>query len=107
MSIKVHQLLCLDATQAAQAEREHAPLACARPWLAAFTDAGEAIGAAAYHGKLERGVRDVLAHHIIFHWNRLGLPATAQAVLAHAATETILTREHDHRYEIPSNVAGA
>jgi thiopeptide-type bacteriocin biosynthesis protein len=60
------------------------------PWFAAFADAGRQLGAAASHGTLQRGVRDVLAHHVIFHWNRLGLSTKEQSVLASAAFDVIL-----------------
>jgi hypothetical protein len=39
---------------------------------------------------MERGLRDVLAHHVIFHFNRIGVPAPAQAVLARAARNALL-----------------
>jgi thiopeptide-type bacteriocin biosynthesis protein len=61
------------------------PLAFAAPWLAAFHKTGQHLGAASQHGDLTRGIRDVLAHHVIFHWNRLGLPVTTQRALALAA----------------------
>jgi hypothetical protein len=37
-------------------------------------------------------VRAVLAHVLIFHWNRLGLSAAAQGILARAATAATLPR---------------
>ena len=40
-------------------------------------------------GKLTCGLRTVVALHVIFHWNRIGLPATTQATLAQAAREAI------------------
>lgn len=60
------------------------------PWFAAFTDAGLRLGAAANDGTLGRGVRDVLAHHVIFHWNRLGISTADQGILASAAADIIL-----------------
>ena len=65
-------------------------LAFAAPWAAAFDQAGHSLGHAARDGTLQRGVRDILAHHVIFHWNRLGLPAKTQAVLARAARDTVM-----------------
>ncbi|WP_328967528.1 thiopeptide-type bacteriocin biosynthesis protein [Streptomyces sp. NBC_00239] len=62
----------------------------AAPWLAAFTTAGQAISNAAQSGILQRGPRDILAHHVIFHWNRHGLTARAQATLAHATRAVIM-----------------
>jgi thiopeptide-type bacteriocin biosynthesis protein len=67
-----------------------APVAFAAPWAAAFGTAGRALGDAATAGILERGVRDILAHHVIFHWNRLGLTDTTQAILTRAARDCIL-----------------
>ena len=66
------------------------PLAGYAPWAAAFDAAGRSLDAAATAGTLERGVRGVLAHHIIFHWNRLGLTGQTQAILARAARDTIM-----------------
>ncbi|MGH4019184.1 MAG: thiopeptide-type bacteriocin biosynthesis protein [Pseudonocardiaceae bacterium] len=66
------------------------PLACAAGWITAFDVAGRALGTAAADGTLQRGVRDTLAHHVIFHWNRLGLPARTQSILARAAREAAL-----------------
>ncbi|MFF7081765.1 thiopeptide-type bacteriocin biosynthesis protein [Streptomyces lavendulae] len=66
------------------------PLEPLAPWLTAFADAGRAIATAARHGTLRRGPREVLAPHVIFHWNRHGLTARTQATLAAAARAVIL-----------------
>lgn len=66
------------------------PAAAAAGWADAFRQAGAALGALARAGTLQRGLRDVLAYHVIFHWNRLGLTAGQQAVLARAARDAIL-----------------
>ncbi|MFE5860213.1 thiopeptide-type bacteriocin biosynthesis protein [Streptomyces virginiae] len=63
------------------------------PWLDAFETAGRGLGKAAAAGTLERGLRHVLAHHVIFHWNRFGLNARAQALVAHAATRTVMNHQ--------------
>jgi hypothetical protein len=47
------------------------------------------LAAKAHDGKLRRGLRDVLAHHIIFQWNRIGLTFRTQGILARAATEVV------------------
>ncbi|OEJ21093.1 thiopeptide-type bacteriocin biosynthesis protein [Streptomyces subrutilus] len=65
-------------------------LGAVAPWLDAFETAGRALGEAAAAGTLERGLRQVLGHHVIFHWNRLGLTARTQALIAHAATQTVM-----------------
>lgn len=66
------------------------PLPDSAPWLAAFDTAGHELRAAVAAGRLDRGLRAVLAHVLIFHWNRLGLSVTSQAVLSHAATTALL-----------------
>ncbi|MGC9671418.1 thiopeptide-type bacteriocin biosynthesis protein [Planosporangium sp. 12N6] len=58
-------------------------------WHTAFADAGTSLQRLREAGRLTRGVRAVIALHVIFHWNRLGLPAPTQATLAQAATEAI------------------
>jgi thiopeptide-type bacteriocin biosynthesis protein len=59
-------------------------------WHEGFTQAGRRLADASDSGTLSRGLRAVLAHAVIFHWNRLGLPADAQAVLARAAASACL-----------------
>ncbi|MFY1577404.1 thiopeptide-type bacteriocin biosynthesis protein [Verrucosispora sp. WMMD703] len=58
-------------------------------WRTAFGEAGAALHRQRERGSLTRGLRAVIALHVIFHWNRLGLPATTQAILAQAAREAI------------------
>ncbi|MEO7195866.1 MAG: thiopeptide-type bacteriocin biosynthesis protein [Pseudonocardiaceae bacterium] len=70
------------------------PLAYAAGWLTAFDVAGRGLGTATADGTLERGVRDTLAHHVIFHWNRIGLSARTQSIVARAARETLLGQPH-------------
>lgn len=64
----------------------------ATPWLDAFRTAGRRLGEATAQGALERGVRAILSHVVIFHWNRFGLSATTQGILARAATAALLPR---------------
>jgi thiopeptide-type bacteriocin biosynthesis protein len=68
------------------------PVGFAAPWLAAFIHAGKHLRDAAVTGRLDRGLRSVLAQIVIFHWNRFGLSAHAQGILAHAAQAAILPR---------------
>lgn len=63
-------------------------------WRDAFHTAGKELGAAAAEGRLNRGLRALLTHVVIFHWNRLGLPATTQGVLARAATTAFLANDN-------------
>ncbi len=86
----IRRLLALDTSPGTDLFGAAGPLTFAQPWFTAFTAAGHALARAAHDGTLARGIRDVLAHHVIFHWNRLGLPDTAQAVLARAAVDSIL-----------------
>jgi thiopeptide-type bacteriocin biosynthesis protein len=59
-------------------------------WHTGFTDAGHRLADASSSGTLSRGLRAVLAHDIIFHWNRLGLRSETQAILARAAMSAYL-----------------
>lgn len=68
------------------------PVAHAAPWLAAVRVAGERLGDDAAEGRLERGLRAILTQVVIFHWNRFGLSATSQGILARAATAATLPR---------------
>ncbi|WP_342742822.1 hypothetical protein [Nonomuraea jiangxiensis] len=65
-------------------------MAFAEPWLAAYEMAGRRLGDAAARGRLDRGLRAVLTHVLISHWNRFGLSAMTQGVLAHAAKAAFL-----------------
>lgn len=65
------------------------PLAFAEPWFAAYTAAGNDLDGLHTSGRLGRGLRAVLAHHVIFAFNRFGLPYATQAALATAATTTV------------------
>lgn len=69
------------------------PLSYAAPWLIAHIDAGRQLRRGATNGLLERGLRAILAQVVIFHWNRLGLSATQQSVLAHTAKTALLPGE--------------
>jgi thiopeptide-type bacteriocin biosynthesis protein len=66
------------------------PEDAAARWHTGFTDAGRRFADASSSGTLNRGLRAVLAHGVIFHWNRLGLPALTQAILARAAASACL-----------------
>ncbi|WP_371782536.1 thiopeptide-type bacteriocin biosynthesis protein [Streptosporangium subroseum] len=69
--------------------REGSPLAYAPGWTRAFTVAGQGLADLAAAGLLRRGLRAILAHHVIFVWNRFGLPHTTQAVLATTAKTVV------------------
>nr|BFD93819.1 hypothetical protein KitaXyl93_51790 [Kitasatospora sp. Xyl93] len=56
----------------------------------AFARAGRELADLALCGSLTRGLRDVLAHMIAFHWNRAAIPTPHQATLARAARNHIL-----------------
>ncbi|MBM0202007.1 thiopeptide-type bacteriocin biosynthesis protein [Micromonospora sp. STR1s_5] len=64
----------------------------AAPWHDAYTVAGRELASAATAGTLTRGLPAVVSHIVIFHWNRLGLPAHTQGILARAALEAFLPR---------------
>ncbi|WP_018909377.1 thiopeptide-type bacteriocin biosynthesis protein [Salinispora arenicola] len=58
-------------------------------WHTTFTTAGTDLQHLRATGRLTRGIRTVIALHVIFHWNRIGIPAATQATLAHAGKSAI------------------
>ncbi len=58
-------------------------------WVAAFEDAGRALAQLARQGQLRRGLRAILAHHVIFHANRAGLSLADQSTLAALALNSV------------------
>ncbi len=58
------------------------PLAGYKSWLTGFEEAGRTLATHNRTGQLDRGLRAVLAHHIIFHANRAGLTTTDLATTA-------------------------
>jgi protein-L-isoaspartate(D-aspartate) O-methyltransferase len=65
------------------------PLTLAPAWPAAFERAGEALADMAAKGTLTRGLRAVLAQHVLFAWNRLGIAPDDQYALAASAGEAV------------------
>jgi protein-L-isoaspartate(D-aspartate) O-methyltransferase len=61
---------------------DRGPLAGAKSWIAAFEQAGQALLTLTQHGRLRRGLRAVLAHHIIFHANRAGISVPDLSTMA-------------------------
>jgi thiopeptide-type bacteriocin biosynthesis protein len=86
----VRRLISVDA----EAQfRPGARLAGISGWAGAYRAAGRELAALNADGRLHRGLRDVLAHHVIFAWNRLGLPYLVQAALASAATAAVFGQD--------------
>ncbi len=64
-------------------------------WLAAFVQAGRDLAGLAHQGRLSRGLRAVLAHHVIFHGNRASVSTTEQGVLARLAANAVFDTDTD------------
>lgn len=90
MADDLRQLMLADITPDGPLLGVDTPLTSATGWADAFSRAGRTLGTAARAGTLQRGLRDILSYQVIFHWNRLGLPARTQSILAWAARATIL-----------------
>jgi thiopeptide-type bacteriocin biosynthesis protein len=90
MEPDLRRLLTVDASPASPLVRPDGPLAYLADWAGVFDTAGKALGHLARDGTLRRGVRAVITHHVIFHWNRVGLPYETQSILAHAAKAVVL-----------------
>ncbi|MEC3974277.1 thiopeptide-type bacteriocin biosynthesis protein [Amycolatopsis sp. H20-H5] len=86
----LQRLLTVDTDPASPLMGPGGQLSDVATWTAAFHTAGERLGQLARTGTLHRGLRAVLTHHVIFHWNRIGLPYSTQSLLAHTAKEAVL-----------------
>lgn len=60
------------------------------PWVAAFDLTGFVLAELAAGAKLTRGLRAVIAHHLIFHANRAGLLPADQSALFTLAREAVM-----------------
>ncbi|MET7397381.1 methyltransferase, FxLD system [Dactylosporangium sp. NPDC005572] len=91
LAAKVHRLVACHApaTLAADLAQPHT----AGAWLDALTDTGRALAQLHHQGQLLRGLRAVLAHHLLFLANRAGLSLTDQASLAHLAVHVAFHTE--------------
>jgi len=99
------RLMTLDAGPAG-ALLNGGPLAVMSGWSAAFERAGRRLASLAASGNLERGLRAVLTHHVIFHWNRLGLSYAEQRALAALAKEVVMA-DQDSAIAAPSTSTDA
>ncbi|MEW2066234.1 methyltransferase, FxLD system [Streptomyces sp. NPDC007346] len=64
-------------------------------WVTAFERTGATLAGLAKRGALTRGLRAVIAHHIIFHTNRAGLLRDDQSALSNIAREAVMgTSDH-------------
>ena len=70
--------------------RPGGPLDGHAEWVAAFERAGATLADLAAGGALTRGLRAVIAHHVIFHANRAGLLRDDQSALFHIAREVVM-----------------
>ncbi|MGW3562772.1 thiopeptide-type bacteriocin biosynthesis protein [Streptomyces sp. NPDC000941] len=90
MAGSLRQLLLADTSPTGPMLQSNRTLKPAADWVHAFQHAGTDLGTAARDGTLDRGLREVISYHVIFHWNRIGLPSRTQSILAHAARNAIL-----------------
>jgi protein-L-isoaspartate(D-aspartate) O-methyltransferase len=70
--------------------RPSGPLAGHDAWVAAFEDAGAALASLANRGAPTRGLRAVIAQHVIFHSNRAGLLRDDQSAMSNIAREVVM-----------------
>ncbi|MFI6464538.1 methyltransferase, FxLD system [Streptomyces sp. NPDC050538] len=70
--------------------RTDGPLDGYAEWVAAFEQAGTTLAHLAAEGGLSRGLRAVIAHHVIFHANRAGLRPDDQSALFNTAREAVM-----------------
>lgn len=95
--VAVHRLMTVDVSTTSRSVTQGrlAPLA---EWIATFEWFGQQLADLNRQGRLERGLRAVIAHHGIFHWNRLGLPAEDQHTLSTLAKEVVMGTSDNAAY---------
>lgn len=91
LQAQVRQLMTTDTSLSSPLLGDTEPLAGLAAWITAFADAGRALRDLATDGVLRRGIRAVLAQHVLFHWNRLGLDPHTKTLLARVATDAVFT----------------
>jgi protein-L-isoaspartate(D-aspartate) O-methyltransferase len=101
----VYRLMTVDAHPASALVAD-GPLAPITGWIAAFDHTGSKLADLARRGVLERGLRAVLTHHVIFHLNRMGLPTAEQSTLSALAKEVVMA-EPDTAVPAPKTGAGS
>lgn len=90
MADRLRPLLLADTGPQGPLFGGRAPLEPAAAWVAAFRNAGTELRALNQAGGLTRGLRQITAYHIIFHWNRLGLSWRTQSMIANATKSAIV-----------------
>jgi protein-L-isoaspartate(D-aspartate) O-methyltransferase len=81
----MHRLLTVDPNSQTAPD---GPLAGYDAWIATFEHAGQALERLFREGRLLRGLREVLAHHILFHANRAGITVPDLSTMAALAMAT-------------------
>lgn len=84
---QLRHLISVDTTQVV--DDPASGLAFATDWFTAFDTAGQQLRRLSRDGALRRGIRAVLAHHVLFGFNRMGLSPFIQSRLAHAASSAV------------------
>jgi hypothetical protein len=85
----LRRLLTVDANPTGPLLGPSGALAAFGPWAQAFAMCGGQLRELANTEALTRGIRAVLAHHVIFHWNRMGLDHASQSILSHTAKTVV------------------
>jgi protein-L-isoaspartate(D-aspartate) O-methyltransferase len=92
----------------ATTDTDDSPLRHAPGWVDAFEHTGQRLAELARRGALTRGLRAVLAHHLLFLFNRHGVCADDQGLLATAASRAVFGAAPDTRNTSPADTtAGA
>ncbi|GAA1582973.1 thiopeptide-type bacteriocin biosynthesis protein [Actinoplanes couchii] len=73
--------------------------------IEAYASAGRILHHLKQAGRLHRGLRDILAHHVIFAWNRRSIPGLHQAALAEAAKTVVFGPDPTPAVPIPCSAS--
>jgi protein-L-isoaspartate(D-aspartate) O-methyltransferase len=92
----------------ATADAPGSPLHASPDWASAFEYTGRQLAELASRGALARGLRAVLTHHLLFRFNRHGVSATDQHLLATAAQQAVFGPAEGHQgHAAPKPSGGA
>ncbi|MFJ6382763.1 methyltransferase, FxLD system [Kitasatospora sp. NPDC092039] len=82
--------------------RDATPLAHHGGWVHAFEQAGQDLARLSRGGRLARGLRAVLAHNLLFHANRAGLPLDHQTAMAARALDAVFYSDEGPAPSMPT-----
>ncbi|GAB3284178.1 thiopeptide-type bacteriocin biosynthesis protein [Kineosporia babensis] len=86
----IEKARALLTTDTAAVTCESGPFSAVSGWAQDLAAVGAELGASAQQGSMARGLRSVLALHVLFHWNRIGISVNQQSVWATVSRDALI-----------------